>query len=53
VAAVSPPRPDVKIVTRKGKEDVLLTDFQTCGGEIVVMLDTDGSTNGASSLVSL
>jgi len=40
-----------KTVTQKGKEDVLLTGFQTCSGEIVVMLDADGSINGASFLV--
>ena len=55
VATASLLRPDVRIVTQKGhsEEDVLLTGFQTCCGEIVVMLDAAGSTDGASFLVSL
>jgi hypothetical protein len=53
VAAASPLRSDVKIVTQRGQEDVLVTGFQTCCGEIVVMLDADGFTGGASFPVPL
>ena len=40
-------RPDVRIVeqTRVGKGDALRTGFQACSGDIIVMLDADGSTD--------
>jgi glycosyltransferase involved in cell wall biosynthesis len=42
-------RPDVKIVnqTGKGKGDALLAGFDACSGDIIVMIDGDGSTDGA------
>jgi glycosyltransferase involved in cell wall biosynthesis len=41
--------PDVKIVTQqgRGKGDALQAGFEACKGEIIVMLDADGSTDGA------
>lgn len=41
-------RPDVKIVHQsgKGKGDALISGFQACTGEIVVMVDADGSADG-------
>lgn len=49
VAVASQLRPDVKIVRQKGrgKGDALLAGFDACQGEIIVMLDADGSTDGA------
>ena len=40
--------PDVRIVgqTRKGKGNALAAGFAACRGDIIVMLDADGSTNG-------
>lgn len=42
-------RPDVKIVnqTGAGKGDALLAGFDACSGDIIVMIDGDGSTDGA------
>jgi glycosyltransferase involved in cell wall biosynthesis len=42
-------RPDVRIVmqTRRGKGDALAAGFAACTGDIVVMLDADGSTDAA------
>ncbi|GEB51215.1 MULTISPECIES: glycosyltransferase family 2 protein [Streptomyces] len=41
-------RPDVKVVTQrgKGKGDALIAGFAACTGEIVVMVDADGSADG-------
>jgi glycosyltransferase involved in cell wall biosynthesis len=41
--------PDVKIVDQvgRGKGDALRVGFDACDGEIVVMIDADGSTDGA------
>lgn len=41
-------RPDLKIVTQggKGKGDALAAGFAACSGEIIVMIDADGSTDG-------
>ena len=41
--------PDVKIVAQegRGKGDALQAGFDACKGEIIVMLDADGSTDGA------
>jgi glycosyltransferase involved in cell wall biosynthesis len=41
-------RPDIKIVHQlgKGKGDALLAGFGACTGEIIVMIDGDGSTDG-------
>lgn len=41
-------RPDVKIVhqTGAGKGDALLAGFDACSGDIIVMIDGDGSTDG-------
>jgi len=40
---------DVKIVTQegRGKGDALQAGFAVCKGEIIVMMDADGSTDGA------
>jgi glycosyltransferase involved in cell wall biosynthesis len=40
--------PDIKVVhqTGKGKGDALLAGFRACTGEIIVMIDGDGSTDG-------
>ena len=48
-------RPDVKIVTQKGHRsvDLVLTGFQKCRGEIIVMPGADGSSDGASLAVPL
>ncbi|WP_180268718.1 glycosyltransferase family 2 protein [Streptomyces sp. Ru87] len=45
--------PDVKVVTQRGrgKGDALITGFAACTGEIVVMVDADGSADG-SEIVS-
>lgn len=42
-------RPDVKIVhqTGRGKGDALRSGFEAAKGEIIVMMDADGSTDGA------
>jgi glycosyltransferase involved in cell wall biosynthesis len=41
--------PDVKIVVQqgRGKGDALQAGFEACKSEIIVMLDADGSTDGA------
>jgi glycosyltransferase involved in cell wall biosynthesis len=41
--------PDLKIVAQqgRGKGDALLAGFNACKGDIIVMLDADGSTDGA------
>jgi glycosyltransferase involved in cell wall biosynthesis len=41
-------RPNVKIVsqTGKGKGDALAAGFAACTGDIIVMIDADGSTDG-------
>ncbi|MFJ9916167.1 glycosyltransferase family 2 protein [Actinacidiphila glaucinigra] len=46
-------RPDVRIVaqTGKGKGDALIAGFTACTGEIIVMVDADGSADG-SEIVS-
>ncbi|MEU6178655.1 glycosyltransferase family 2 protein [Streptomyces coeruleorubidus] len=40
--------PDVKVVEQrgKGKGDALITGFQACTGDIIVMVDADGSADG-------
>ncbi|MEU2510753.1 glycosyltransferase family 2 protein [Streptomyces syringium] len=40
--------PDVKVVEQlgKGKGDALITGFAACTGEIIVMVDADGSADG-------
>ncbi|GAA3142504.1 glycosyltransferase family 2 protein [Streptomyces rectiviolaceus] len=40
--------PDVKIVRQlgKGKGDALITGFEACTGDIIVMVDADGSADG-------
>ena len=42
-------RPDVKIVNQaaQGKGDALRAGFEACSGDIIVMIDGDGSTDGA------
>jgi glycosyltransferase involved in cell wall biosynthesis len=42
-------RPDIRIVgqNRRGKGNALACGFAACGGDIIVMLDADGSTNPA------
>lgn len=42
-------RPDIKIVNQiaTGKGDALLAGFAACTGDIIVMIDGDGSTDGA------
>lgn len=46
-------RPDVKVVEQlgKGKGDALISGFAAATGEIIVMVDADGSANG-SEIVS-
>ncbi|MFE0426475.1 glycosyltransferase family 2 protein [Streptomyces sp. NPDC058953] len=41
-------RPDVKVVTQagKGKGDALISGFAACSGDIIVMVDADGSADG-------
>ncbi|GGP99268.1 MULTISPECIES: glycosyltransferase family 2 protein [Streptosporangium] len=41
-------RPNVKVVTQrgKGKGDALSAGFAACTGDIIVMIDADGSTDG-------
>ncbi|MFC9946837.1 glycosyltransferase family 2 protein [Streptomyces pratensis] len=41
-------RPDVVVVTQvgKGKGDALISGFAACTGEIIVMVDADGSADG-------
>ena len=48
VAVARELRPDVKVVQQrgKGKGDALITGFAACTGEIVVMVDADGSADG-------
>ncbi|UUU35013.1 glycosyltransferase family 2 protein [Streptomyces sp. CA-210063] len=40
--------PDVKVVPQrgKGKGDALITGFKACTGDIIVMVDADGSADG-------
>jgi glycosyltransferase involved in cell wall biosynthesis len=47
VAVARSLRPDVRVVqqTRKGKGNALACGFAACRGEIIVMLDADGSTD--------
>ena len=42
-------RPDIRIIgqTRRGKGNALACGFAACRGDIIVMLDADGSTNPA------
>ena len=42
-------RPDIKVVMQNGtgKGDALVTGFSSCTGDIIVMIDADGSTDGA------
>jgi glycosyltransferase involved in cell wall biosynthesis len=42
-------RPDVRVVMQaaKGKGDALACGFAACDGDIIVMLDADGSTDAA------
>lgn len=42
-------RPDIKVVTQPGagKGDALFAGFNACTGDILVMMDGDGSTSGA------
>jgi Glycosyl transferase family 2 len=49
IAVAQACRPDVKVLTQpgKGKGDALLAGFQACTGEIIVMMDGDGSTAGS------
>lgn len=44
--------PDVKVVQQlgKGKGDALITGFAACTGEIIVMVDADGSADGGEIL---
>ncbi|MFI6598200.1 glycosyltransferase family 2 protein [Nonomuraea sp. NPDC050536] len=48
VAVAKRLRPNVKIVTQtgKGKGDALAAGFAACTGDIIVMIDADGSTDG-------
>jgi glycosyltransferase involved in cell wall biosynthesis len=41
-------RPNIKVVTQtgKGKGDALAAGFAACTGDIIVMIDADGSTDG-------
>ena len=41
-------RPDIKVLTQpgRGKGNALLAGFRKCTGEIIVMMDGDGSTDG-------
>jgi len=41
-------RPDIKVVAQQGtgKGDALLAGFRACTGDIIVMIDGDGSTDG-------
>ncbi|CAM5659314.1 hypothetical protein SNARM312S_01554 [Streptomyces narbonensis] len=41
-------RPDVKVVKQvgKGKGDALISGFAACTGDIIVMVDADGSADG-------
>lgn len=41
-------RPELKVVTQdgRGKGDALIAGFAACSGDIVVMIDADGSTDG-------
>ncbi|HWT45995.1 MAG TPA: glycosyltransferase family 2 protein, partial [Vicinamibacterales bacterium] len=49
VAVARKLRPDIKIVqqNRRGKGNALACGFAACSGEIIVMLDADGSTDPA------
>lgn len=44
--------PEVKVVEQrgKGKGDALITGFQACTGDIIVMIDADGSADGGEIL---
>lgn len=47
IAVARSVRPDVRVVvqTSRGKGNALACGFAMCGGEIIVMLDADGSTD--------
>ncbi|GCD38796.1 glycosyl transferase [Streptomyces chrestomyceticus JCM 4735] len=49
VAVARELRPDVKVVEQrgKGKGDALISGFAACTGDIIVMVDADGSADGA------
>ncbi len=49
VAVAQSLRPDVRIVTQsgKGKGNAMADGFAACTGDIIVMLDADGSTDAA------
>lgn len=49
VEAARSARPDIRIVRQpgRGKGDALAAGLAACGGDVVVMLDADGSTDGA------
>ena len=49
VAVARQCRPDIKLVSQpgRGKGDALLAGFEACTGDIIVMMDADGSTEGA------
>lgn len=51
VAVARELRPDVKVVEQrgKGKGDALISGFAACTGDIIVMVDADGSADGARS----
>ncbi|MFF1378150.1 glycosyltransferase family 2 protein [Streptomyces sp. NPDC058308] len=48
VAVARELRPDVKVVRQlgRGKGDALITGFAACTGDIIVMVDADGSADG-------
>ncbi|MFC4060498.1 glycosyltransferase family 2 protein [Planomonospora corallina] len=48
VAVAKRLRPNVRVVTQtgKGKGDALAAGFAACTGDIIVMIDADGSTDG-------
>ncbi|MEU7280565.1 glycosyltransferase family 2 protein [Streptomyces sp. NPDC045431] len=48
VAVARALRPDVKVVRQagKGKGDALISGFAACTGDIIVMVDADGSADG-------
>ncbi|MYR44513.1 glycosyltransferase family 2 protein [Streptomyces sp. SID5910] len=52
VAVARELRPDVKVVEQrgKGKGDALITGFEACTGDIIVMVDADGSADGQEIL---
>ncbi|GIH77909.1 glycosyltransferase family 2 protein [Planobispora longispora] len=48
VAVAKKLRPNIRVVTQtgKGKGDALAAGFAACTGDIIVMIDADGSTDG-------